>query len=61
MTDELPWKALRQATGLGQREVERRLGWKSGNVSLIERGIRPTPEREAQLRDLYARLLLAKS
>jgi len=54
-----PWLALRQASGLSQREVERRLGWQNqrGHLSLIERGIEPTPERAAQLKAFYARLL----
>lgn len=55
MTNErsLPWKALREATGLSQREVERRLGWKSGHLSWIERGAIPKPEQEAALRAFY--------
>ena len=49
-----PWLALRLPTGLSQREVERRLGWtKRGHLSLIERGISPTPEQAAQLREFY--------
>ncbi len=55
---QTPWAALRTISGLSQREVERRLGWeKRGHLSLIERGIVPTPEQEAQLRQFYARLL----
>jgi len=54
-----PWLAMRLASGLSQREVERRLGWtKRGHLSLIERGIRPTPEQARQLRAFYAALLL---
>lgn len=50
----IPWKALRETTGLSQREVERRLGWKKrGHLSLIERGIVPTPEQASQLRAFY--------
>ena len=46
-----PYKALRDATGLSQREVERRLGWNTGRLSTIERGLIPTPdERQALLR-----------
>jgi transcriptional regulator with XRE-family HTH domain len=52
-----PWKALRLVTGLSGREVERRLGWKSGHISLIERGIRPTAQQEDQLRQFYAAAL----
>jgi transcriptional regulator with XRE-family HTH domain len=54
-----PWAALREATGLSQREVERRLGWKSGHLSWIERGAKPKPEQESQLRRFYADALLA--
>lgn len=53
------WQALRIAAGLSQREVERRLGWtKRGHLSLIERGITPTPEQESQLRAFYREVLL---
>lgn len=53
------WLALREASGLSQREVERRLGWtKRGHLSLIERGIAPTPEQEAALRAFYREILL---
>jgi len=49
----LPWKALREATGLSQREVERRLGWKHGHLSWIERGTVPNAEQGEQLRAFY--------
>jgi len=56
-TDEFPtanpWRALRESTGLSQREVERRLGWKNGHLSWIERGVAPPPEKAAQLRRFY--------
>ena len=54
-----PWLALRKATGLSQREVERRLGWheKRGPLSLSERGLPPNAEQEAALRRLYGQLL----
>ena len=55
---ETPWLALRRASGLSQREVERRLGWiKRGHLSLIERGLTPTLEQVSDLRAFYARLL----
>lgn len=55
---QVPWLALRLATGLSQREVERRLGWETrGHLSLIERGVVPSDERAAQLRAFYGRLL----
>jgi transcriptional regulator with XRE-family HTH domain len=42
---------LRDAVGLSQRAVERELGWKTGRLSTIERGLIPTPvERQALLR-----------
>lgn len=53
----VPWIALRHATGLGQREVERRLGWPTGNLSLIERGLRASAAKEEQLRVFYGKLL----
>ena len=51
MDDTSPntYKALREATGLTQRAVERHLGWKSGHLSWIERGARPTAEQRHQL------------
>ena len=57
-----PWLALRVATGLSQREVERRLGWASagtghGRLSWIERGIPPSATQAQQLRELYGALL----
>jgi|GEM_PF-3184820 len=50
---QTPWLALRLTTGLSQREVERRIGWKRGHLSLIERGIVPTPEQARALRAFY--------
>lgn len=46
----MPWKALREATGLSQREVGRRAGIGSGRMSVIERGLVPTDEEAAALR-----------
>ena len=55
-----PWLALRLASGLTQREAERRLGWqKRGHLSLIERGIPPSPEQARQLKALYGTLLVS--
>ena len=45
-----PWKLLRETTGLSQREIERRLGWKPGRLSVIERGLVPSEEDAARLR-----------
>jgi transcriptional regulator with XRE-family HTH domain len=59
----VPWLSLRSAAGLSQREVERRLGWATedgkghGILSLIERGVAPTPEQAQQLRRFYGELL----
>ncbi len=46
----LPWKALREAAGLSQREVGRRADINSGRMSVIERGLVPTPDEESRLR-----------
>jgi transcriptional regulator with XRE-family HTH domain len=48
-----PWLALRLGTGLSQREVERRMGWKRGHLSLIERGLPPSVEQARALRVFY--------
>ena len=54
------WLALRLASELSQREVERRLGWeKRGHLSLIERGLPPSPSQAQQLREFYGALLSA--
>ena len=45
-----PWKALRESTGLSQREIARRTGINSGRLSVIERGLVPTDEEAAKLR-----------
>lgn len=45
-----PWKALRDASGLSQREIERRAGFKTGRLSVIERGLIPTDQEAATLR-----------
>lgn len=51
-----PWATLRATTGLSQREVERRLGWlKRGHLSLIERGLPPTPGQAHALREFYTK------
>ena len=52
-TPTSPWLSLRTTTGLSQREVERRLGWKRGHLSLIERGLPPTPDQAHALRTFY--------
>jgi transcriptional regulator with XRE-family HTH domain len=44
-----PYKALREALGMSQRAVERELGWNSGRLSTIERGLIPTDEERRQL------------
>lgn len=48
-----PWLNLRLSTGLSQREVERRMGWSRGHLSLIERGLPPTPRQSDDLRAFY--------
>ena len=63
---DVPWLALREAAGLSQREVERRLGWANddgtghGRLSLIERGIPPDAAQAQQLREFYGALLTAR-
>jgi len=44
-----PYKALRDAIGLSQRAVERQLGWNTGRLSTIERGLIPTDDERRQL------------
>ena len=48
MTQHLPWRSLRETTGLTLREVARRTGINSGRLAIIERGVAPT-EDEARL------------
>jgi hypothetical protein len=49
------YKALREMTGLSQRAVETALGWdKHGRLSVIERGLVPTPEEHRALAEFYA-------
>jgi len=45
-----PWKALREAAGLSQREVGRRADINSGRLSIIERGVIPTDDEAARLK-----------
>lgn len=45
-----PWKAMRESTGLSQREIARRSGINSGRLSVIERGLIPTADEAAILR-----------
>jgi transcriptional regulator with XRE-family HTH domain len=44
-----PYKALRDAIGMSQRAVERELGWNTGRLSTIERGLIPTEDERRQL------------
>ena len=44
-----PYRGLREAAGLSQRAVERALGWKTGRLSTIERGLVPTEEERRAL------------
>lgn len=61
LVDELvyagAWKALRIMSGLSGREIERRLGWKAGYISWIERGARPTAAQASELARLYGAVL----
>lgn len=56
-----PWKALREATGLSQREIARRTGINSGRLSVIERGLVPKDEEAAILRKVLMEALGAIS
>jgi transcriptional regulator with XRE-family HTH domain len=55
-----PWKAMREATGLSQREIARRTQINSGRLSIIERGVVPTDEEAARLRSVLGELLTKK-
>jgi transcriptional regulator with XRE-family HTH domain len=44
-----PYKALRDLIGMTQRAVERELGWNTGRLSTIERGLIPTEDERRQL------------
>lgn len=55
-----PWKALREAAGLSQRAVERRLGWKSGRLSVIERGLIPSEADATLLRNTLVAAITEK-
>ncbi len=49
-SNQLPqWKALREASGLSQREIARRANINSGRLSIIERGFVPTDDETARL------------
>jgi transcriptional regulator with XRE-family HTH domain len=43
------WRALRQITGLSLREIGRRAEINSGRLSIIERGVNPTPDEAERL------------
>jgi len=50
-SDQLPpWKALREASGLSQREIARRADIGSGRLSVIERGLIPTEDEARRLK-----------
>lgn len=55
-----PWKALREATGLSQREVGRRANIGSGRMSVIERGLVPTEDEAIRLRSVLVAAMLVK-
>lgn len=52
-----PWKALREATGLSQREIARRTGINSGRLSVIERGLVPSESEAAKLREVLVKAM----
>lgn len=46
-----PWRSWRETIpGLTLREVSRRAGINSGRLSIIERGVEPSPTEAAKLR-----------
>ena len=46
-----PWRAWRETIpGLTMNEVARRAGINSGRLSIIERGVEPSPTEAAKLR-----------
>lgn len=56
-----PWKALREATGLSQREISRRTGINSGRLSIIERGVAPTDDEATRLRTVLVAAIEARN
>ena len=44
-----PLRQIRVAAGLSIKEVERRTGINRGRLSIIERGVPPTPEEAAKI------------
>jgi len=44
-----PFRAMREATRLSQREIARRAGINSGRMSVIERGLVPTEDERRRL------------
>ena len=44
-----PFRQLRKATGITIRELEARTGINRGRLSIIERGVMPTPEEAARI------------
>lgn len=54
-----PYKALREAVGLSQRAVERELAWKTGRLSVIERGLIPTESERSALLRFYGERMAA--
>jgi transcriptional regulator with XRE-family HTH domain len=50
----IPWRELRQGTGLSLREVSRRTGINSGRLSVIERGVVPNDIESTSLMRVLA-------
>lgn len=44
-----PLRQIRLAAGLSLRELERRSGINRGRLSIIERGVAPTPDESAAI------------
>jgi transcriptional regulator with XRE-family HTH domain len=49
---------MREAAGISLRELGRRTDINSGRLSIIERGVPPTPEEARLLREVLAKALL---
>lgn len=51
MSDRIqtPLRSLRDASGLSLRDLEKLTGINRGRLSIIERGVNPTPEESAKI------------
>jgi transcriptional regulator with XRE-family HTH domain len=49
-SDQVPWRELRTSARLSLRDLEARTGINRGRLSIIERGVQPTPDEERSIR-----------